>query len=118
MKNHTLLFKNTVFLLLSVCSIFLAGCFTQQHPENATSVKTNTVHMAHHMYAPEKIVIAKGEKVTWINNDWVSHTVTSQSFASGNMSPGQVFTHVFNKPGVYNYYCNYHPNMKGMVVVH
>lgn len=118
MKNHTLLFKNSVFLLLSAGSVLLSGCFPLQRPEKATPVKTNTVHMAHHSYIPEKIVIAKGEKVTWINNDWVSHTVTSQSFSSGKMSSGQVFTHVFNKPGVYNYYCEYHANMKGIVVVH
>ena len=72
-------------------------------------------------YSPQvvTVVIGVNNTVTWVNNDDVPHTVTASdgSFNSGNMNAGQSWTHTFTTPGTYNYYCTYHPWMKGTVIV-
>ena len=72
-------------------------------------------------YSPQvvTVVIGVNNTVTWVNNDDVPHTVTASdgSFNSGNMNAGQSWTHMFTTPGTYNYYCTYHPWMKGTVIV-
>ena len=72
-------------------------------------------------YSPSTITVVIGvnNTVTWANNDDAPHTVTATdgSFNSGNLNPGQTWSHTFNSPGTYTYYCSYHPWMKGTVIV-
>lgn len=72
-------------------------------------------------YSPPTItvVIGKNNTVTWVNNDIAPHTVTADdgSFNSGNMNPGDTWTHVFTTPGTYTYHCIYHPWMHGTIIV-
>jgi plastocyanin len=39
------------------------------------------------------------------------------AFSSGFFGPGQSFTLTFSEPGVYNYTCNIHPGMNGVIIV-
>jgi copper-containing nitrite reductase len=79
---------------------------------------TNTTSI---YYSPPTITVVIGinNTVTWVNNDQAPHTVTATdgSFNSGNLNAGQSWSHTFSKPGVYAYYCSYHPWMKGTVIV-
>jgi plastocyanin len=72
-------------------------------------------------FQPATVYIVKGGKVTWTNNDPVSHTVTSpsgaQTFDSGNMDANATYTVTFRVDGTYNYVCSYHPWMHGTVIV-
>jgi aldose sugar dehydrogenase len=78
-------------------------------------------------YDPNPINIKAGDTVTWINADLVAHTVTSgknydpltsgKIFNSGSIISNGEYSHKFTKPGVYDYICLFHPNMKGEVVV-
>ncbi|MBT8128337.1 MAG: hypothetical protein KJP15_12700, partial [Gammaproteobacteria bacterium] len=48
------------------------------------------------------------------------HTVTGRtkgSLSSEQMGRGSIFSHSFNEPGTYEYYCALHPSMTGTVVV-
>jgi hypothetical protein len=62
-----------------------------------------------------------GGTVTWSNDGQSAHTVTanSGSFDSGNLDPGQSFSHTFTQPGTFAYYCQYHRSLgqKGTVTV-
>lgn len=67
-------------------------------------------------------VISPGQTVQWVIVDGVFHTVTAGPFGgafdSGAMSPGTTFICTFNGPGVYEYFCAFHPGtMRGAVVV-
>ena len=82
------------------------------------------VQMINTTFDPKEITVKAGTKVTWVNNDSTSHTVTSGTrgnpsglFDSGNIPAGGTFSFVFNTPGTYNYYCTYHPGMDGTVIV-
>jgi plastocyanin len=75
-------------------------------------------------YDPNPLTVAKGDGVEWTNNDNVPHTVTSKAdsgktFDSKVMAAGKTF--LLNtatlKEGDYEYYCQLHPFMDGMLKV-
>jgi plastocyanin len=71
-------------------------------------------------YSPETIEITKGETVEWDNKDLTPHTVTSQSggeFDSGSIEADVSWSHTFGQAGTFPYYCTFHPEMKGTIVV-
>ncbi|MDA4127377.1 MAG: DUF1404 family protein [Thaumarchaeota archaeon] len=72
-------------------------------------------------YSPQniKVVIGVNATVTWVSHSISYDTVTDRSgdFGSNPIAPGQTFVHTFSAPGVYAYYCQYHPWMTGTVTV-
>ena len=72
-------------------------------------------------YSPATVtlVIGVNDTITFTNKDTSPHTVTAtdHSFDSGNMKPGDSWTHQFTTAGTYTYYCVYHSWMKGTIVV-
>jgi plastocyanin len=73
-------------------------------------------------FDPATLTVAKGTTVTWRNASQTAHTVTddaskasnsadaalpsgAQAWDSGNLNPGQTFTHTFDVPGTYKYFC-------------
>jgi plastocyanin len=83
-------------------------------------------------FAPATVTVDQGDTVTW---SWAgpdtNHTVTSDpgqadAFDSHDGVPtGQVagppaggtFSHTFETPGSFTYFCRVHPSMKGKVIV-
>ncbi len=70
-------------------------------------------------FVPATITIPVGTTVTWFNKDSVAHTVSSREdvFDSGNLSGGATFSYTFDQIGSFEYYCKFHPYMKGQVIV-
>lgn len=77
-------------------------------------------------FTPPKIDVSTGTKVVWENDDKVSHTITSGTpaadysgtmFDSSLMRPSTTFSYTFLNPGNFDYYCQVHPWMAGMVIV-
>jgi plastocyanin len=71
-------------------------------------------------FNPGKITVAKGDTVTWTNNDSVGHDVTGDDFKSGDaggMQNGDTFEFTFDKAGTFDYVCTVHPGMQGTVTV-
>lgn len=74
------------------------------------------------LYIPETVTVPAGASVAWTNQDNAPHTSTGiddavSALNSGAIVFGQTFTQEFDTPGTYPYYCVYHPNMLGTVVV-
>ena len=74
------------------------------------------------VYIPETVTVPSGSSVAWTNQDNAPHTSTGidgavSALDSGAIVFGQTFTQLFDTPGTYPYYCVYHPNMLGTVVV-
>ncbi|MBI3502505.1 MAG: cupredoxin domain-containing protein [Bacteroidetes bacterium] len=63
----------------------------------------------------------EGTTIVWTNQDYATHTVTSNTglFNSGDMTNGKTFSYKFSDAGTYAYYCKYHQamGMTGTVVV-
>ncbi|HET9832752.1 MAG TPA: plastocyanin/azurin family copper-binding protein, partial [Vicinamibacterales bacterium] len=70
-------------------------------------------------FAPHDTVVPVGAAVMWTNRDDVPHNIvsTTRHFRSPVIDTDGQFTHQFEKPGAYEYYCSLHPKMTGRVVV-
>jgi plastocyanin len=71
-------------------------------------------------YSRQTIQIRTGETIEWANDDLTPHTVTSEGgddLNSGSIDPGGSWRHTFSSPGRFPYFCTFHPEMKGVVVV-
>ncbi len=87
-----------------------------------TSTNSNVkVSIKSFSFNPTTLNIKKGTKITWTNNDKVSHTITPDSgnrLNSGALSPGKSFSFTPTDLGSINYHCAFHPKMKGSIIVH
>ena len=87
-------------------------------------------------FVPPAITVSVGTRVVWRNSSQVIHNVVDDAdkalvsvdvslpsgarpFDSGFLQPGQSFSRVFGKPGIYHYVCTLHEasGMKGVVIV-
>jgi plastocyanin len=80
-------------------------------------------------FQPQGINVTTGTEVIWRNNGNTQHTVTSSPqtnitqtgtplISSGPLNPGQNFSYVFYKHGLYPIQCAFHPStMNGLVNV-
>ena len=72
-------------------------------------------------FSPQQIrvVVGVNSTVTWVSRSISYDTVTDRggAFSSSTIPPGGRFTFTFTAPGVYDYYCQYHPWMTGTVTV-
>ena len=63
---------------------------------------------------PEPFDIVSGDTVTWVNNHSITHTITDSYgywFDSGDVAPGENWSHTFYTLGNNPYYCIYAPGM-------
>ena len=75
-------------------------------------------------FRPGQIEIKAGTPVTWTNQDDITHTVTSGTpekrdgrFDKRLEGKGAGATVEFTQPGVYPYFCDRHPSMRGEIRV-
>ena len=119
--------KKLMILALAVllgATVMAAGCTSYSTPSPSSSPQTSTasqnnIAMIGLAFNPSALTISKGANVTWTNDDSTTHTVTSDTgaFESGNLSPGNSFTHQFNETGTFPYHCTIHTGMKGTITV-
>ncbi|HET6863840.1 MAG TPA: cupredoxin family copper-binding protein [Candidatus Saccharimonadales bacterium] len=94
----------------------------QSNNSASQSQGTGSVSIQNMMFTPSQVTVAKGAKVTWTNNDSVTHTVVDDLSNvggpnSGDIAPGATYSFTFNKTGSYQYHCSIHPSMRGTIVV-
>jgi len=89
------------------------------NPDAAPAVKTSEITISNFTFAPLKISVPAGTKVTWINKDDTPHRVMviETQVKSAALDSDASFSTVFDKPGTYHYFCTMHPMMKGTIVV-
>jgi plastocyanin len=70
------------------------------------------------VYSPVEAKAAVGDTIEWVNNDILAHTATARN---GDwdvaIAAKKTVSLVLKKAGIIDYYCRYHPNMKGRIVV-
>lgn len=79
-----------------------------------------TVDIRGFAFNPSVLNIKAGTTVTWVNNDSVAHTLTTDSGIALHplvLSPGQSFSMTFTSAGTTTYHCSIHTSMTGSVVV-
>jgi len=92
-----------------------------QAPGGPVAMKTgaNDVGIAGFAFGPAKLTIGAGQSVTWTNGDDSPHQIAlaQSQERSTVLLKGQSHSQAFAAPGVYEYTCGLHPNMKGTVEV-
>ena len=83
-----------------------------------TSAETIQVQVKGLAFTPAHVTAHVGDMVEWINGDFVAHTATARNGVwDVKLTPhGEGHTQL-NGPGDIEYYCRFHPNMKGMISV-
>lgn len=69
------------------------------------------------LFAPTEVTVSVGNTIEWINNDRIAHTATVKGGWEVMIPPGRSATKVMEEAGSIDYYCRFHPNMKGRIVV-
>jgi plastocyanin len=127
-----------VLALAAACAPSGASTTTGSTPAAAASTpgpaapSAATVSMTDALkFEPATVTVARGGTVTWTNSTATMHTVTddpskaankadaalpsgAQPWDSGTLNPGQTFSHTFDTPGTYKYFCTPH-EAAGMV---
>lgn len=85
----------------------------------ASAADTVEVRIRGLRFETERLVIAPGTLVRWVNEDRVAHTVTfgREEWDSGLLDGGQAWEAVFEEEGEFAYHCVPHPFMRAVVVV-
>jgi plastocyanin len=69
-------------------------------------------------YVPAEAQAKVGDTIEWVNKDILAHTATATD-GDWNVviTPNKTEKLVLQKAGAVDYYCKYHPNMKGRLIV-
>lgn len=95
--------------------------------EDLINQKEVTIKLSEISFKPKEVLIAKGTKVTWINDEDVEHYVNTDSHPahtyypeqnSKSLKKGDSYSLSFDQLGVYPYHCSAHADsMKGSIIV-
>ena len=75
--------------------------------------KTHTVTMENMRFQPQRLTVAPGDTVVWVNKDLVPHTATSKAggFDSQVIPAEKSWRFTVRKTGEFPYTCTFHPTM-------
>jgi plastocyanin len=69
-------------------------------------------------FSPEQVTVHVGDTIEWVNADFIAHTATARNKAWDVMlARGKSATTAMTKAGTIDYYCRFHPNMVGKIIV-
>jgi plastocyanin len=66
---------------------------------------------------PAAINAKVGDTIEWVNKDVMAHTATADGKFDVVIPPHQSASTVVTKAGAIEYYCRFHPNMRGRLQV-
>lgn len=97
----------------------LVALFGLGLPLAARSDTPGRVEVKGFAFGPTRITAARGETVTWTNDDKVGHSVVfaATGVRSAVLSNGQIFSVRFDTAGTFGYICGVHSYMTGQVEV-
>ena len=110
---------NTRDILSAACAVvlILAGVSFAAATPSQVSVRV-------FQFRPGHLEVKAGTRVTWTNQDDIAHTVTSGTpeqrdgrFNQRLEGASAATTVEFKAPGVYPYFCDRHPSMRGEIRV-
>ena len=107
-------------LLFVVLALLVFGAGTDAAQKKGRKPVTHTVTLDATSFSPATLTIAPGDNVQWVNKDVIPHTATSTKagvFDSGTLASGKSWKTTFKAAGELAYACQFHPTMKGTIVV-
>lgn len=85
----------------------------------AAAARTHVIEMRNFVFSPARLELAVGDTVVWVNRDAAPHTATDSvaAWGSGAVKAGRRWSRVVDAPGRFPYLCDYHPSMRGELIV-
>jgi len=83
-------------------------------PASAATVEIVIDKMA---FQPSEVSVKVGDTVRWMNNDILAHTATVNSSFNLVIASKKAGEIVAGNAGTFEYFCKFHPNMKGRIIV-
>lgn len=121
MKNFLIVL--VIILLLAVLYFGARTIYQEMATPKSTAMPVagkNTIIINQGAFDPPTLKISEGTTVTWQNEDVTDHTVTFDKIRdidSGKLAPKDIFKHLFEKHGTYNYHCSLNSKMTGRIIV-
>ena len=86
---------------------------------SAAPLEVAQIRIENFQFSPATLTVPAGTTVTWTNQDGEEHTVTSstRAFSSAGLDTHETFSHRFDAPGTYAYFCALHPHMTAQIIV-
>ena len=84
-------------------------------PASAATIEVTIKQL---IFSPAQISVKPGDTIEWVNQDFVAHTATARDKSFDVQIPANgkgSFT--VTTAGTFDYYCRFHPMMKGQVQV-
>ena len=104
-----------MWILATVLSLTPAFGFTSVAVAAPPKVVQIVIDKATFGDTPAGVLV--GDTIEWINKDIFDHTATSKLGGWDVVVPaGKKARVVVQKPGTFEYFCRYHPNMTGKIV--
>lgn len=80
---------------------------------------THTVTIRDFIFDPAALTIAAEDSVRFVNEGMAPHSATAETglFDTGRLGRGETAAFKFPRAGTHNYFCSFHPDMRGSIVV-
>jgi plastocyanin len=98
----------------TACAAAAAAVVASQ-PGQAETIKIEIAKLA---FSPAQVSAHVGDTIEWTNEDVLVHTATGRNHEWDVTIPAKgAGRTVLTKPGKIDYFCRYHPNMKGEITI-
>ena len=97
--------------------ILIAGAAMLTFGAGPSQAETIQVTIDRLVFAPVEVTAKVGDTIEWVNKDKFVHTATLKGGWEVMLPAGKSGTLVLEEAGSFNYYCRFHPNMKGRLTV-
>jgi plastocyanin len=97
-------------LLATLAAAFLTG-------GGMARADTITVTIDKLVFSPATVQAKVGDTIEWVNNGRIAHTATVKGGWDVMIPARKTASLVLDDAGSFNYYCRFHPNMTGSIIV-
>lgn len=97
----------------------LAACLAAVMLGGTTSSRAATIRVVIDklVFTPEHVTASVGDTIEWVNREALAHTATVEGDWDVMIPPNETATRAITKGGSVEYFCRFHPNMKGQIEV-
>jgi len=100
--------------LKSLAMLCLALGVTGSIPAHAETIRVKIDKL---VFEPANVAAKVGDTIEWMNGDVLAHTATVKGDWDVMIPPRKSASFVLKKAGDVEYYCRFHPNMKGRIAI-
>jgi plastocyanin len=100
------------YLFLCVAVAILAGIASVPACSETIQITIDKLE-----FSPKEIKAKVGDTVEWINKDFLAHTATVRGDWDVLISANKSADLILRRTGTVEYYCRFHPNMKGRISI-